>query len=54
MTFRAVLFDLDGTLLNSIDGIVECFELVLAEYQPGHKFSRHDYEDWRAGAQADA
>jgi pyrophosphatase PpaX len=42
MTFRAVLFDLDGTLLNSIDGIVECFEIVLAEYQPGHKFSRHD------------
>lgn len=42
MAFRAVLFDLDGTLLNSIDGIVACFEMVLAEYQPGHKFSRHD------------
>ena len=42
MTCRAVLFDLDGTLLNSIDGIVACFEMVLAEFQPGHKFSRHD------------
>jgi HAD superfamily hydrolase (TIGR01549 family) len=42
MPFRAVLFDLDGTLLNSIDGIIACFELVLAEYQPGHKFTRHD------------
>jgi HAD superfamily hydrolase (TIGR01549 family) len=42
MSFRAVLFDLDGTLLNSIDGIVECFEHVLAEFQPGHSFTRQD------------
>jgi len=42
MGLRAVLFDLDGTLLNSIDGIVECFEKVLAEYIPGRSFSRDE------------
>lgn len=40
MTIKAVLFDLDGTLLDSIDGIVRCFEQVLAEFVPDHGFSR--------------
>lgn len=40
MTVKAVLFDLDGTLLDSIDGIVSCFEQVLAQYVPGHGFTR--------------
>ena len=40
MSVKAVLFDLDGTLLDSIDGIVTCFEKVLARYVPGHAFTR--------------
>lgn len=40
MVIKAVLFDLDGTLLDSIDGIVSCFEQVLAEFNPGHSWTR--------------
>lgn len=40
MPIKAVLFDLDGTLLDSIDGIVACFTQVLAEFVPGHSWTR--------------
>lgn len=40
--YQAVLFDLDGTLLNSIAGIIECFGKVLYEFVPGHSFTQHD------------
>jgi pyrophosphatase PpaX len=40
MPIKAVLFDLDGTLLDSIDGIVTCFTRVLADFVPGHSWTR--------------
>lgn len=40
--YQAVLFDLDGTLLNSIEGIIECFGVVLKDFVPGHTFTEHD------------
>ena len=38
--YKAVLFDLDGTLLNSIAGILECFGNVLGEFVPRHARTR--------------
>lgn len=37
---KAVLFDLDGTLLNSIDGILQSFAHTLDTHLPGHGIDR--------------
>lgn len=39
---KAVLFDLDGTLLDSIEGILTSFAHVLAKYVPAKRFSRRE------------
>lgn len=39
-SIQAVLFDLDGTLLDSIDGILASFEHTLARHLPGHGVDR--------------
>jgi pyrophosphatase PpaX len=36
------LFDLDGTLLDSIEGIVASFAFALDTHMPGHPYTRHD------------
>jgi pyrophosphatase PpaX len=38
--FQAVLFDLDGTLLDSIPGILASFEHALGKHLPGQTFDR--------------
>ncbi len=42
MKLQAVLFDLDGTLLDSIDGILVSFEHVLRKYLPERSYSREE------------
>lgn len=42
MNIRAVLFDLDGTLLDSIEDILTSFHHVLARYVPHKRYSRED------------
>lgn len=37
---RSVLFDLDGTIIDSIDGIISSFEYALARYLPQKSFTR--------------
>ena len=37
---KAVLFDLDGTLLDSIEGILQSFQFALAKHLPERKFER--------------
>ena len=41
-SYRAVLFDLDGTLLDSIDGIVASFRHVLGRFRPGADYTRDE------------
>ncbi|WP_240374430.1 pyrophosphatase PpaX [Bacillus piscicola] len=41
MTINTVLFDLDGTLINTNDLIIASFEYVLDKYAPG-RYSRED------------
>jgi phosphoglycolate phosphatase len=44
MPFRAVIFDLDGTLLNSIKGIADAMNLLLEELgYPIHAIDRYRY-----------
>lgn len=45
MTVDTILFDLDGTLVNTNDLIIASFEYTLAEYFPG-KYSRADIVSW--------
>jgi pyrophosphatase PpaX len=42
MTIKAVLFDLDGTLLDSIPGILASFHHVLSRHVPAHTYTRRD------------
>lgn len=39
---KAALFDLDGTLLDSIEGILSSFAHVLTKYVPTKHYSRHE------------
>jgi len=43
MTFKAVIFDLDGTLLNTIDDIADAINKVLA----GRGFPTHDVDTYK-------
>ena len=43
LKYKAVLFDLDGTLINSLQDIADSMNRVLASYG----FSTHGYEDYR-------
>lgn len=44
MTFKAVLFDLDGTLLNTLQDIADCGNTVLAALGlPQHKLAAYRY-----------
>jgi phosphoglycolate phosphatase len=43
MTFQGVLFDLDGTLADSIEDIADAMNRVLS----GHGFPIHDYESYK-------
>lgn len=45
MTVNTILFDLDGTLVNTNELIIASFEYTLAEYFPG-KYSREDIVSW--------
>jgi phosphoglycolate phosphatase len=44
MTYKAVLFDLDGTLLNTLEDITNAVDDVLR----GHHFPTHDLSDYRS------
>ena len=43
MSYRAVIFDLDGTLLNTLDDIADSANVVLAE----HGYPPHPADDYR-------
>ncbi len=43
MTFKAVLFDLDGTLVNSLEDLADCMNLVLRD----HGFRQHSVEEYK-------
>lgn len=43
MTFKAIIFDLDGTLLNTIDDIADAINLVLAR----RGFPTHDVDTYK-------
>lgn len=43
MRFKGVIFDLDGTLVNSLEDIADSMNRVLAEYG----FPTHDLEDYK-------
>ncbi|MBN1983571.1 MAG: HAD family hydrolase [Chitinivibrionales bacterium] len=44
MKYKAVIFDLDGTLLNTLDDIAYCFNHVLAQYGfPTHPVERYRF-----------
>ncbi len=44
MRFNAVIFDLDGTLLNTIDDLADSFNYALAQYQfPQHPVSAYRF-----------
>ncbi|MDD4184940.1 MAG: HAD hydrolase-like protein, partial [Candidatus Izemoplasmatales bacterium] len=39
---NTLLFDLDGTLIDSNELIIASFQKVLAEFMPNRSFSRHE------------
>lgn len=42
MTYKAVIFDLDGTLVNSIDDLADCMNIVLKNYNyPTHNYKAY-------------
>ncbi|WP_282121882.1 HAD family hydrolase [Algibacter mikhailovii] len=43
MTYKAVIFDLDGTLVNSIEDIADAMNTVLQAYN----FPTHDYDTYK-------
>jgi phosphoglycolate phosphatase len=43
MKFKGVIFDLDGTLVNSLEDIADAMNSVLQE----HKFPTHDYDAYQ-------
>ena len=43
MIYKAVIFDLDGTLLNTLKDIVESLNKVLRDY----KFDTHSYDEYK-------
>ena len=43
MKFKGVIFDLDGTLVNSLEDIADAMNSVLQE----HKFPTHDYNSYQ-------
>ena len=43
MTYKGVIFDLDGTLVNSIKDIADAMNIVLNRYN----FPQHDYETYK-------
>lgn len=43
MSFKAVIFDLDGTLVNSLEDLADSMNIVLNK----NRFPSHDYETYR-------
>ena len=43
MTYKAVIFDLDGTLVNSIEDLADCMNTVLQSY----KYPTHNYDAYK-------
>lgn len=43
MTFKGVIFDLDGTLVNSLEDIADCMNHVLRD----HGFEQHSIEEYK-------
>ena len=43
MRFKGVIFDLDGTLVNSLEDIADSMNRILGEYG----FPTHDLEDYK-------